>query len=137
MRILITLLLLFSTSTYADFKDWSKKEQYLYNSMITLQTMDLIQTFVMIECQETNPHCPFYERNPILGTHPSKGEALVFKAAANYMIFKILDQPKFQHNGRRERLLKGLNVISVYPVISNEQVGLGFYIPFGPLLPYR
>ena len=134
MRILITLLLLFSTSTYADFKDWSKKEQNLYNSMITLQTMDLIQTFVMIECQETNPHCPFYERNPILGTHPSKGEALVFKVAANYMIFKILDQPKFQLNGRRERLLKGLNVISVYPVISNEQVGLGFYIPF---VPYR
>ena len=135
MRILITLLLLFSTSTYADFKDWSKKEQYLYNSMITLQTMDLIQTFVMIECQETNPHCPFYERNPILGTHPSKGEALVFKAAANYMIFKILDQPKFQ--GRRERLLKGLNVISVYPVISNEQVGLGFYIPFVPYRQFR
>ena len=103
--------------------------------MITLQTMDLIQTFVMIECQETNPHCPFYERNPILGTHPSKAEALVFKVAANYMIFKMLDLPEIQ--GRRERLLKGLNVISVYPVISNEQVGLGFYIPFVPYRQFR
>ena len=128
----ILIALLFTTGVSAELKDWSKKEQRLYDSFITLQTMDLMQTYAMIECQETNPHCPFYEQNPILGTHPSKGEAIIFKAAANYMIFKILDQPKFKN--KRERVLKGLHVVSIYPVIHNEQIGLGIYVP---ILPYN
>jgi len=128
----ILIALVFTTDVSAELNDWTKKEQRLYNSFITFQTMDLMQTYALIECQKTNPRCPFYEQNPILGTHPSKGEAIVFKAAANYMIFKILDQPKF--HGKRERVLKGLNVVSIYPVIHNEQVGLGFYVP---ILPYN
>ena len=128
-------LLMFSTTVSADLKDWSKKEQRLYDSFITFQTMDLMQTYALIECQETNPHCPFYEKNPIMGTHPSKGEAAVFKAVANFMIFKILDQPKFKY--KRERVLKGLNVVSIYPVIHNEQIGLGIYVPFFPYNQFK
>ena len=128
----ILIALLFTTGLSAEINDWTKKEQYLYDSFITLQAMDLIQTFTIIECQQANPYCPYYEKNKILGTHPSKGEAIVFKAAANYMIFKIIDQPKY--NGKRERVLKGLNVVSIYPVIHNEQIGLGFYVP---ILPYN
>ena len=128
----ILIALLFTTGLSAEINDWTKKEQYLYDSFITLQAMDLIQTFTIIECQQSNPYCPYYEKNKLLGTHPSKGEAIVFKAAANYMIFKIIDQPKY--NGKRERLLKGLNVVSIYPVIHNEQIGLGFYVP---ILPYN
>ena len=126
------IALLFVTTVKADLKDWTKQEQRLYDSFITLQTMDLIQTFSLIECQQTNPQCPFYEKNKILGTHPNKGEALVFKAVANYMIFKILDHDKY--NGKRHKALMGLNLVSVYPVIHNEQIGLGFYVP---IYPYR
>ena len=59
------IALLFVTTVKADLKDWTKQEQRLYDSFITLQTMDLIQTFNLIECQQTNPQCPFYEKNKI------------------------------------------------------------------------
>lgn len=124
-----------TTPVSADFKDWNTQEQRLYNSFITLQAIDLMQTNVLIECQQYNPHCTLYEKNKILGTHPSKGEAMIFKAGMNYMIFKILDQPKY--DGRRHKILKTLNVISIYPVIHNEQVGLGIYVPIFPYNQFK
>ena len=127
------LLFLFAVgSVEAAVEDWSKKDQRLYHTFVTLQTMDVLQTFTMIECQERNPHCPYKETNPFVGTHPNKGEIIAFKIAANFLIYNMLDK---RLNERERRFtLKALNVVSIYPVIRNESIGLGFYIP---IYPYR
>ena len=132
MRILLTLLLLFSTSTYADFKDWTKQEQQLYKSVITLQAMDLMQAFVMIECQQTNPQCIYWERNPFISERPTKAEVVMFKLGVNFFVYNMLDKKMKKHE--RRGTLIALNFVSLYPVIHNNHIGLGFYIP---ILPYK
>tara|TARA_B100000809_G_scaffold255897_1_gene295088 strand:+ start:63 stop:470 length:408 start_codon:yes stop_codon:yes gene_type:complete len=132
MRILLTLLLLFSTSAFADFKDWTKQDQRLYKSFATLQTMDLIQTYSMIECQKTNPQCPYWEVNPLVGTHPSKAQVTIVKLGLNIVVYNLLDKKLRKHEKRGT--LIALNVISLVPVIHNNYIGLGFYIP---IVPYR
>jgi hypothetical protein len=94
--------------------------------------MDLLQTFALIECQERNPYCPFTERNPLVGTHPNKSEVVLIKMGMNFLIYSMLDR-QMDHRPRHGTLIT-LNAISIYPIILNEQVGLGWYIP---ILPYR
>ena len=130
--ILLTLLLLFSTTANASFEDWTKQDQRLYESYITFQAMDLLQAFAMIECQDLNPHCNYTEKNPLLGSHPKKAEVVMFKLATNFMIYNMLDR-RMKSNNRRGTLII-LNIVSIVPVIHNEGIGLGFYIP---ILPYN
>ena len=130
--LLLTLLLLFSTTANASFEDWTKQDQRLYESYITLQAMDLLQAFAMIECQDLNPYCPYTEKNPLMGTHPKKAEVVLFKLGMNFMMYNMLDK-RIKGRERRGTLI-ALNAISLFPVIHNEQIGLGFYIP---ILPYR
>ena len=130
--ILLTLLLLFSTTAQASFEDWDTQDQRLYQSFITFQAIDLIQAFNMIECQERDPNCRYWERNPLIGSHPKKAEVVIFKLATNFMIYNMLDK-RMKNNKRRGTLII-LNIVSIVPVISNEHVGLGFYIP---ILPYN
>ena len=130
--LLLILLCCIPTVGSADFKDWTKPNQAMYKSMVTLQAMDMLQTFALIECQERNPYCPFIERNPIIGKYPKKGEAVLLKLGMNFMIYKMLDD-RMDSRLRRKTLI-ALNAISLYPVIHNEQIGLGFYIP---ILPYK
>ena len=130
--ILLTLLLLFSTTAQASFEDWDTQDQRLYQSFITFQAIDLMQAFNMIECQERDPNCRYWERNPLIGSHPKKAEVVIFKLATNFMIYNMLDK-RMKNNKRRGTLII-LNIVSIIPVISNEHVGLGFYIP---ILPYN
>ena len=130
------LLFLFAVgSVEAAVEDWSKKDQRLYHSFVTLQTMDVLQTFALIECQERNPHCPYRETNFLVGSHPKKGEIIAIKLAMNYAIYKMLDK---RLNERERRFtLRALHVVSIYPVIQNESVGLGFYVPIYPYNSFR
>ena len=130
--ILLTLLLLFSTTAQASFEDWDIQDQRLYKSFITFQAIDLMQAFNMIECQERDPNCRYWERNPLIGSHPKKAEVVIFKLVTNFMIYNMLDK-RMKNNKRRGTLII-LNIVSIVPVISNEHVGLGFYIP---ILPYN
>ena len=133
MKWVLILLLLFSSTAYADFKDWTQQNQRLYLSAVTLHAMDALQTFAMIECQETNPHCPYYEKNPLLGTHPSKGQVVLTMGIAQVLYFRMLNKDTMTSKQRRTLLIFN-NALAIYPVINNEQVGLGFYIP---IIPYR
>jgi len=133
MKWLITFLLLTAAGTCnAALDDWSTQDQRLYKSFITLQTIDVMQTFALIECQDRNPHCPYYETNQLVGTHPKKGEVIAIKLGMNYMIYNMLDKRLNQRE--RQFTLRALQVVSIYPVIQNEGIGLGIYIP---IIPYR
>ena len=131
-KLLILSSIFFCSLSYADFEDWSTKDQRLYTSFVTLQAMDVMQTFALIECQERSPYCPYYETNFLVGSHPKKGEIVFIKLATNFLIYNMLDK---RMNERERRFTLGaLNAVSIYPVIQNESVGLGFYIP---ILPYK
>ena len=132
MKILLLILLCIPSISHASFEDWTKQDQRLYESFITLQTIDLLQAFTMIDCQRTNPYCPFTEKNPLIGSHPKKAEVIMFKLATNFIIYNMLDK-RMENNKRRGTLIL-LNVVSIVPVIHNEGIGLGFYIP---ILPYN
>ena len=132
-KILIALALLsVNTVALADFESWPKQEQRLYESFVTFQAIDLMQAFAMIECQDLNPHCNYTERNPLIGKYPKKAEVVLFKLGMNFLIYNMLDG-KMKKDKRRGTLII-LNIVSIVPVISNEHVGLGFYIP---ILPYN
>ena len=132
MKALLLILLCIPSISQASFEYWNKQDQRLYQSFITFQAIDLIQAFNMIECQERDPNCRYWEKNPLMGTHPKKAEVVIFKLATNFMIYNMLDK-RMKNNKRRGTLIV-LNVVSIVPVISNEHVGLGFYIP---ILPYN
>ena len=132
-KILIALLLLsVNTVALADLEDWTQPDQRLYKSYITLQTMDLLQAFAMIECQQINPQCPYWERNPFISERPKKAEVVMFKLGVNFLVYNMLDK-KMKRHERRGTLI-ALNFVSLYPVIHNNHIGLGFYIP---ILPYK
>ena len=132
MKALLLILLCIPSISQASFEYWNKQDQRLYQSFITFQAIDLIQAFNMIECQERDPNCRYWERNPLIGSHPKKAEVVIFKLVTNFMIYNMLDK-RMKNNKRRGTLII-LNVVSIVPVISNEHVGLGFYIP---ILPYN
>jgi len=132
MKALLLILLCIPSISQASFEYWNKQDQRLYQSFITFQAIDLIQAFNMIECQERDPNCRYWERNPLIGSHPKKAEVVIFKLATNFMIYNMLDK-RMKNNKRRGTLII-LNIVSIVPVISNEHVGLGFYIP---ILPYN
>ena len=132
MKALLLILLCIPSISQASFEYWNKQDQRLYQSFITFQAIDLIQAFNMIECQERDPNCRYWERNPLIGSHPKKAEVVIFKLVTNFMIYNMLDK-RMKNNKRRGTLIV-LNVVSIVPVISNEHVGLGFYIP---ILPYN
>ena len=132
MKYLLLILLLASTTSYASIDEWNRGDQRLYASFVTLQAIDVLQTFALIECQERSPHCPYHETNWLVGSHPKKGEIVVIKLATNFIIYKMLDK---RMNERERRFTLGaLNAVSVYPVIRNDQIRLGWYIP---ILPYK
>ncbi len=116
----------------ASFEDWTKQDQRLYKSYVTLQAIDVMQTFSLIECQERNPTCGWIEKNPLVGSHPKKADVVMFKLATNFIIYNVLDKkiPSRQRHGT----LILINAISIVPIISNEHVGLGIFIP---ILPYN
>ena len=134
LKWLLTFLLFLSAASTSDasIDDWSTKDQRLYTSFVTLQAMDVLQTFALIECQERSPYCPYYETNRLVGSHPKKGEVVLVKLATNFLIYKMLD--KKMNETERRFTLGALNAVSIYPVIQNEQVGLGFYVP---IVPYK
>ena len=131
--LLLFLLIGLSFPAYADYKDWTKQNQRLYVSAMTLHTMDILQTFEMVRCQRMNPNCPYYEKNPFLGERPSKGKVVVVMGIAQLINFKLLNRENLSSQ-QRKKILIVMNSLAIIPIISNEQVGLGIYIP---ILPYK
>ena len=101
-------------STRADYSDWSEKEQQQYRLFVSLQTIDTAQTLRMVNCQE-DPMCNLYERNPILGSHPSAEKVVAFKLLSNIVLYKLLDSPRTD----RSRALRWMNATSTIVVVSN------------------
>ena len=99
----------------AAYKDWSKKEQQLFKTQLTLQAIDTTLTWKMIECQK-HTSCNLIERNPLLGNHPSKGDLLAQKVIGNIVLYHVFDKSEPY---KRERRLRATNTIFTIVIVNN------------------
>jgi hypothetical protein len=120
------LLLLLSIPSFADFKDWSNTEKKLWYSYLTLQTIDTLQTYDLINCQKT-PNCNFIEGNSLFGKRPKIENIIVGKLVSSSLAFYFLDK---QVGYRRERDLWIINGVSFAVVLNNYEVGVRFNYSF-------
>jgi hypothetical protein len=126
--LLLFILILLPSLGQAKVKDWSDTDRVLYNTLLTLQVIDTIQTMNMVECRNNKTCSNLYEQNPLLGKYPNKKEVLVFKAGMNYVLYKYLDNLPY-HEDRRISLAiaVGLSIVIVHTNFSN---GLSFSLRF-------
>jgi hypothetical protein len=103
-------------SCNAAYEDWSDENKAQYKTFLTLQLIDTTQTWSAINCQK-HTYCMIEELNPILGSHPSKGELVAVKLLGNYALYKVLDK-KLDNNGRSQSL-KIMNGVFTVVVMSN------------------
>ena len=116
MLVFSTMFLLASGPAAAEWEDWSDKNKAQYKTFLALQLIDTTQTWSAINCQK-HTTCSIVELNPILGSHPSKGELVALKLIGNYAIYKLLDK-RLDDNGR-ERNLRILNGAFTVVVMHN------------------
>ena len=120
-------LLLFCNNALAEFKDWDKTDKLLYGSYVGLNVIDVGQSFDIVHCQRINPNCNIIERNPILGSHPSKEKIVLYKAA--FMGATYVGLNNTNPKTRRTALLI-INTITLASVVNNHNIGLRFNIRF-------
>ena len=131
MKKILTLLLLLPTTAYAEFSDWDKKDKALFKTYITLNAIDTLQTWDMIDCQRYNYKCPLREKNVILGPTPNKTDVLMLKVATTYGIYHILDNLDDEKYPRARTItLAFVNSLYINTVGNNYQAGLRFGFAF-------
>jgi hypothetical protein len=108
------LLLLCSVSLQAEFKNWTKTEQNLFNNFIVLNLMDVDMTYRSLK---DFPNA--VEVNPILGPEPSLDRLLLHKAVATGTLYYLLDKDDIT----RERDIKILNGLYMGVILHNGYVG--------------
>jgi hypothetical protein len=132
MKWLLTLILFISAAGSCDsveaetLDDWHPANKRLFYSYAALNTMDVLQTFDLIDCQK-HIDCTYWETNSLVGTHPSKGEILLIKSlsmAGTYYLLRSANE--------RERFvaLSVINIMMFKTVSSNHSIGLRFHFSF-------
>ena len=123
--------LLLSTPSQAKLDDWDKRDQVLMKTYITLNTIDVLQTWDMIDCQRHNYKCPLREKNVILGPTPNKTDVLMLKVATTYGIYHILDNLDAEKYPRARTItLSFVNALYINTVNNNYEAGLRFGFAF-------
>tara|TARA_R110002012_G_scaffold213662_1_gene384748 strand:+ start:303 stop:722 length:420 start_codon:yes stop_codon:yes gene_type:complete len=126
--LLFFVLLLLPFLGQAKVEDWTDTDRVLYKTYLTLQGMDTLQTFNMINCRNDKTCSNVYEQNPLLGNNPNKKEVLAFKIGMNYVLYRYLDSISY-HEDRRISLTLAVG-ISILIVNANSSNGLTFSLRF-------
>jgi hypothetical protein len=120
MRIAVLARALFALAllhcTFAVAADWSKQDKVLFSASSALLVADWAQTRHIAK----NPQL-FYEKNPILGEHPSLGRVNTYFATvlvANYFITDALS-PKW-----RTAYQAGLIGVELVVIGNNKRLGI-------------
>ena len=114
----VLLSLLFIPQVTAGVDSWTDKEKQLWRSYLVMSTIDTFQTFDLIDCQAART-CNAVELNPILGSHPSKGDVIALKVIGNSIIYRMLENAPAD----REFALKLMNGLQAVVITNN-----GLYI---------
>ena len=130
LLLLSVLILLLPSLGEAALKEWHPTNQKLFKSFVVLNTLDTIQTFDLIDCQDNlGKQCPYLEKNRILGTHPRKTEILLVKAlfvgGAYYLLDKSYATPQWPNSNKPKfAALAIMNLMYIDTVSENHSIGL-------------
>ena len=123
LALYFTLASLYSNPALTDWEDWEQQDKRLWKSYITLNVIDTFQTFDLINKQKDRTYQyrhDLKETNPILGSHPRKGELVILKLVTNGIAYKVLDN----NPEARTITLALMNGIYIKTVANNHEVGL-------------
>ncbi len=125
-HLLYILLLASSFSIHSEFKDWESKDKILWTSYVSLNAIDTLQTFNLIDKQRDSNYRGI-ETNWILGNRPTKSEMVLLKLGINYLTYKVLDNnPKY-----RTEILGIMNGIYIKTIQNNHEIGLRLSFKIG------
>jgi hypothetical protein len=116
--LIATLLLLLSLQTQAQTREWSDEEKAWGAVTGTLLLADWSTSQNMSHRYNEG----YYERNPLLGTHPSNNTINLYFLIAAPLIFLTADQvPEY-----RKIILQSVSVLELIAVGNNLRIGLHF-----------
>ena len=119
-------LLLLSMPSFADFKDWDTKDKNLWYSYITLSTIDVMQTYDMIQCQKQS-FCKFAEANPLFGKEPKIEEIILLKVLGLSLMHQSLDNLSSKNRTKSLWLINGMQFAVI---LNNHEQGIKFTYSF-------
>ena len=119
-------LLLLSMPSFADFKDWDTKDKNLWYSYITLSTIDVMQTYDMIQCQKQS-FCKFAEANPLFGKEPKIEEIILLKVLGLSLMYQLLDNSSSKNRTKDLWIINGMQFAVI---LNNHEQGIKFTYSF-------
>tara|TARA_B100001093_G_scaffold498449_1_gene546565 strand:- start:68 stop:445 length:378 start_codon:yes stop_codon:yes gene_type:complete len=123
-KLLIVLFLLCSNANALDLKQYYK-EDLTDVDKANIVLFNVLQTIDMLQTLEIANNDDYYEKNPILGKHPSEAHVVAYFVArgfAHYHLTNIIPQ-------EYRNLFHGVNIIYNYNTIKNNH-DIGIRIDF-------
>ena len=116
--IIFSILLLLSLGAHAETREWTTEEKAWGAVAGTLLLADWSTTQNMSRRYNEG----YYERNPLLGRHPSSNTINLYFLIATPLIFLAADQvPEY-----RKTILQSVSVLELIAVGNNLRIGLHF-----------
>jgi len=83
-KIVFVIVLLLSSTAYAEREPWSKETYISFGTMLFFSTIDCLQTCQIAE----NPE-EYQEANALLDDHPSTGEVIAFMVGTKLLMYGV------------------------------------------------
>ena len=117
-KLTVLLMLLFSLQAQAETREWTDEEQAWGAVTGTLLMADWSTTRNMTHRYNEG----YYERNPVLGRHPTSNQISLHFLIAAPVIFLAADQfPEY-----RKTILQATSLVELVVVSNNLRLGLHF-----------
>ena len=119
-KLILIFLLTFTSASAIDLQKYYK-EDLTEIDKANIVLFNVLQGIDMLQTLEIANNDAYYEKNPILGKHPSEAEVVTYFIArgfVHYQATRIIPQ-------RYRNLFHGYNVVYNYNVIrDNHQLGI-------------
>jgi len=119
-KLILVFLLTFTSASAIDLQKYYK-EDLTEVDKANIVLFNVLQGIDMLQTLEIANNDAYYEKNPILGKHPSEAEVVTYFIArgfVHYQATRIIPQ-------RYRNLFHGYNVVYNYNVIKdNHQLGI-------------
>ena len=119
-KLILIFLLTFTSASAIDLQKYYK-EDLTEVDKANIVLFNVLQGIDMLQTLEIANNDAYYEKNPILGKHPSEAEVVTYFIArgfVHYQATRIIPQ-------RYRNLFHGYNVVYNYNVIKdNHQLGI-------------
>jgi hypothetical protein len=115
-KILVFILISFSTLTLADNRTWTTEEKAWLGTAAAFTVADWATTRDLSRRYNEG----YYENNPILGKHPSTGRVDLYFVSAGLLGYAIADNL----DQNRKLFLQGWTAVEILYTNRNHNIGL-------------